>query len=72
MRSLSKTLLLATALAVPGIVSGCFYSHTVDKTPAVVTTTPDSSSTTTTTTTDGPPVVQRQSTTTTYSNPSSY
>ena len=67
MRYISRTLLLTTALAVPGLISGCFYSHTVDKTPAVVTTTPDTSSTTTTTTTDNGQVERRS--TTTYSNP---
>ena len=68
MRSFQRTLLLATALTVSGLVSGCFYSHTVDKTPAVVTTTPDSSSTTTTTTSTPDGQVERRATTT-YSNP---
>lgn len=68
MRSLQRTLLLASALTVSGLVNGCFYSHTVDKTPAVVTTVPDSSSTTTTTTSTPNGQVERQSTTT-YSNP---
>jgi hypothetical protein len=68
MRSLQRTLLLASALTFSGLVSGCFYSHTVDKTPAVVTTVPDSSSTTTTTTSTPNGQVERQSTTT-YSNP---
>jgi hypothetical protein len=67
MRYMSRTLLLATALTIPGFVSGCFYSHTVDRTPAVVTTTPDTSSTTTTTTTDDGQVERRS--TTTYSSP---
>jgi hypothetical protein len=67
MRYIPRTLFLAAALTVSGLISGCFYSHTVDKTPAVVTTTPDTSSTTTTTTT-GDGQVQRN-TTTTYSNP---
>jgi hypothetical protein len=67
MRSMPRTLLLATALTVSGLVSGCFYSHTVEKTPAVVTTTPDTSATTTTTTTDDGQV--RRQSTTTYSNP---
>lgn len=67
MRYISRTLLLTTGLTISGLLSGCFYSHTVDKTPAVVTTTPDTSSTTTTTTTDDGQV-ERHSTTT-YSNP---
>jgi hypothetical protein len=68
MRRLSRTLLLISALTVPGLVSGCFYSHTTEKTPAVVTTTPDTSSSTTTTTTTDDGQVERRSTTT-YSNP---
>lgn len=68
MRYLPRALMLASALTLAGLTGGCFYSHTVDKTPpTVVTTTPDSTSTTTTTTTANGQV-ERQ-TNTTYPNP---
>jgi hypothetical protein len=76
MRCFKRTVFLVFALSVPGLLAGCYYSHTVDKTPpavvtstppAVVTTPPDTSSTTTTTTSNNGQV-ERQ-TTTTYPNP---
>lgn len=68
MHYLQRGIFLVSALTVAGFTSGCFYSHTVDKTPpAVVTTTPPDSSTTTTTTSNSNGQVERQ--TTTYSNP---
>jgi hypothetical protein len=69
MQSIKRIAIVANALIVCGCLSGCFYSHTVEKDPpsTVVTTAPDKS--TTTTTTRGPDgTVERQSTTT-YSNP---
>jgi hypothetical protein len=68
MRSIQRIVLVASALMVTGLTSGCFYSHTVDKTPpTVVTTTPAESSSTTTTTSDNG-LVERHSTTA-YTNP---
>jgi hypothetical protein len=68
MQSIKRIAIIANALIVCGCLSGCFYSHTVEKDPpSTVVTTPDRS--TTTTTTRGPDGgVERQSTTT-YSNP---
>jgi len=69
MRHLQRAALLVSALSVACLTGGCFYSHTVDRTPpaVVTTTTPDASSSTTTTTSNNGQV-ERQ-TTTTYSNP---
>jgi hypothetical protein len=68
MQSIKRIAIIANAVIVCGCLSGCFYSHTVEKDPpSTVVTTPDRS--TTTTTTRGPDgTVERQSTTT-YSNP---
>lgn len=68
MQSIKRLAIVANAVIVCGCLSGCFYSHTVEKDPpSTVVTTPDKS--TTTTTTRGPDgSVERQSTTT-YSNP---
>jgi hypothetical protein len=68
MQSIKRIAIVANAVIVCGCLSGCFYSHTVEKDPpSTVVTTPDKS--TTTTTTRGPDgTVERQSTTT-YSNP---
>jgi len=64
-----RTVQITTAIFVCAGLSGCFYSHTVEKpAPATVVTTPDSSTTTTTTTSGPDGTVERRSTTT-YPSP---
>jgi hypothetical protein len=69
MEFLKRVSYIVSAMAVSGLLVGCFsYHREVRETSTPAVTTPDTSSTTTTTTTNDNGTVQRQ-TTTTYGNP---